>query len=90
MTRYTMQCDTTSKTMSHGEQYKMTLYTIKSKGFVTDLNYFTENILDQPLWGNKYITNNIGKTKSVLFLRNGIRSGIRTAGDLNFMNGILE
>ena len=61
-----------------------------NKAFVTDKKSFEESILRQPLWGNKYITKNNGKTKNVLFLRNWIRSGIMKVGDLKFLNGFLD
>ena len=46
--------------------------------------------MNQPLWGNKFITKMIRGKKIVLFLRNWIRSGIRKVGDLVFTDGILD
>ena len=43
-----------------------------------------------PIVGNKYITTLVAGQRSVLFLRNWIRSGIRKVGDLVFTNGILN
>ena len=40
------------------------------------------------MWGNKFIFTSINRKKSVLFLRNWIRSGIRNVGDIIFVNGI--
>ena len=61
-----------------------------NKAYVSDKPFFERSILNQPLWGNKYITHNIGRKKCVLFLRNWIRSGVRIVGDLPFKNGILD
>ena len=47
-------------------------------------------IMNQPLWGNKYITKITKVQKNILFLRNWIRSGIRKVGDLIFTDGILD
>ena len=47
--------------------------------------------IDSTITGNKFL---IGfarpKKKNVLFLRNWVRSGIRTVGELVFRNGILD
>ena len=61
-----------------------------NKAFVCDKNYFENTIMNQPLWGNKYITHMTRCKKNVLFLRNWIRSGVRKIGDLVFRNGILN
>ena len=61
-----------------------------SKAYVSDESTFQQSILNQPLWGNKYITHYVGCEKSVLFLRNWIRSGFRVVSDLPFINGILD
>ena len=61
-----------------------------NKAYVSDKPFFERSILNQPLWGNKYIPHNIGRKKCILFLRNWIRSGIRIVGDLPFTNGILD
>ena len=46
--------------------------------------------MNQPLWGNKYISTNIKRKKNVLFLRNWIRSSINIVSDLKFKDGILD
>ena len=46
--------------------------------------------MNQSLWGNKFITHDVGCKKNVLFLRNWIRSGVREVGDLTFTNGVLD
>ena len=61
-----------------------------NKAFVSDKNYFENTIMNQPLWGNKYITHMTRCKKNVLFLRNWIRSGVKKIGDLVFSNGILN
>ena len=61
-----------------------------NKAYVSDESTFQQSILNQPLWGNKYITHYVGCKKSVLFLRNWIRSGVRIVSDLPFTNGILD
>ena len=61
-----------------------------NKAFVSDRPAFVNTIMNQPLWGNKYITIMIRRKKNVLFLRNWIRSGIRKVGDLVFINGTLD
>ena len=61
-----------------------------NKAYVTDESTFEKSVLNQPLWGNKYITYYVGRRKNVLFLRNRIRSGIRVVGDLPFRNGVLD
>ena len=57
---------------------------------MTDLQTFKEEIWDQPLWCNKYITQHVGQTKSVLYLRNWIRSGVNKISDLHFNDGRLD
>ena len=61
-----------------------------NKAFVSDRLAFVNTIMNQPLWGNKYITIMIRRKKNVLFLRNWIRSGIRKVGDLVFIDGTLD
>ena len=61
-----------------------------NKAYVTDESTFEKNVLNQPLWGNKYITYYVGRRKNVVFLRNWIRSGVRVVGDLPFRNGVLD
>lgn len=61
-----------------------------NKAYVTDQFTFVNNIMNQSLWGNKYITSHRGCKKNVLFLRNWIRSGIRKVGDLRFRNGTID
>ena len=58
--------------------------------FTTNKTLFEQSIMNQIVWGNKFITFNTGKKKNVLFLRNWIRSGIRTVKDLGFQNGMLD
>ena len=58
--------------------------------FVSEKSYFESTIMNQSLWGNKFITHNVGCKKNVLFLRNWIRSGVRKVGDLIFTNGVLD
>ena len=61
-----------------------------NKVFVTNMPCFIDNIANEYLWGNKYITHNIRKKKNALFLRNWIRSGIRNIYHLRFIDGILD
>ena len=61
-----------------------------NKAYVSDRPDFVSTIMNQPLWGNKYITILIRNNKNVLFLRNWIRNGIRRVGDLVFTDGILD
>ena len=61
-----------------------------NKAFVNDKDTFVKNILTQPLWGHKFITEYARPKKHILFLRNWVRNGIRTVGDLVFRNGILD
>ena len=61
-----------------------------NKAYVNDESFFEKSILNQPLWGKKYITHYIGRRKNVLFLRNWIRSGVRIVDDLPFRNGVLD
>jgi hypothetical protein len=58
--------------------------------FACDRTDFEESIMNQSLWGNKFITHNIKRKKNVLFLRNWIRSGVRNVKDLQFKDGILN
>ena len=58
--------------------------------FVTDQDTFKNDILNQPLWGNKFISTNNRRKNKVLFLRNWIRSGINKISDLKFVNGELD
>ena len=51
---------------------------------------FEETIMNQSLWGNKYIIHNNKGKKNVLFLRNWIRSGVRNVNDLHFKDGLLD
>ena len=59
-----------------------------NKAYVSDRAAFVNTIMNQPLWGNKFITKMTRGKKNVLFLRNWIRSGIRNIGDLVFIDGI--
>ena len=61
-----------------------------NRAFATDEFEFINNIRNQPLWGNKYITALVAGQRSVLFFRSWIRSGIRKVGDLVFTNGIFN
>jgi len=61
-----------------------------SKSFRIDKDTFDKTILNQPLWGNDYITVRRKGKKNVLLLRNWIRSGVRFVKDLMFVNGILD
>ena len=47
-------------------------------------------LLNQCIWGNKFICIRKRSTKSVLFLRNWIRSGVNKVGDLKFVDGKLN
>ena len=58
--------------------------------FVSKKSYFESTIMNQSLWGNKFITHNVGCEKNVLFLRNWIQSGVWKVGDLIFTNGVLD
>lgn len=58
--------------------------------FASNKAEFEDTIMDQKLWGNKFITYTKRGKKNVLFLRNWIRSGVRKVKDLNFNDGILD
>ena len=58
--------------------------------FVSDLETFKDNIVNECIWGNKFITIRQGVKKCVLFLRNWIRSGVNKISDLKFVDGKLE
>ena len=62
----------------------------QQKAFVSDILAFVNTIMNQPLWGNKYITIMIRRKNNVLFLRNWIRSSIRKVRDLVFIDGTLD
>ena len=57
---------------------------------VTDINEFKQNIYNEYIWGNKFITRNTRHKKTVLFFRNWIRSGVRKISQLKFIDGILD
>ena len=40
-----------------------------NKIYVTNKDHFLQNILTQPIWGNKHVTKKVGRKKKVLFLR---------------------
>ena len=61
-----------------------------NKVFVSTLDEFKENIVNQCIWGNKFITFRQGNKKCVLFLRIWIRSGVNKISDLKFINGKLN
>ena len=65
-------------------------FTYYNKALVTDKDLFENTIMNQSLWGNKYVVSIANGKKNVLFLRNWIRSGVRVIGDLRFKNGILD
>ena len=41
-----------------------------NKAYVCDEELFRRSILNQPVWGNKFITKLVRRKKSVLYLRN--------------------
>jgi hypothetical protein len=61
-----------------------------NRAHATNVDTFQTNIRNEMIWANKFITKNIGKKKSVLFLRNWIRSGIVFVSDLKFVDGVLD
>ncbi len=63
-----------------------------SYGYARGASYeiFCNNILNQPLWGNCFVSVNHKKKKSTLLLRNWIRSGENNIGDLKFINGEVD
>ena len=65
-----------------------------NKAYVLDETKFKDNIMNQVLWGNKFLTiqrTSTGrKKKDTLYLRNWIRSGINKISDLKFNNGVLD
>ena len=61
-----------------------------SKAFTLDFDTFTSTILNQPLWGVRFITKRKGDKKNVLLLRNWIRSGVRYEKDVMFIDGIVD
>ena len=69
--------------------YKEVL-TAFNQAFVTDLEGFKQNLADQYIWGNKFVSVRKRNTKCVLFLRNWIRSGVNKIGDLKFLDGKLD
>ena len=61
-----------------------------SKAFTLDFEAFKNTILNQPLWGNRFITITKRDKKNVLLLRNWIRSGVRYVKDVMFTDGIVD
>ena len=61
-----------------------------SKAFTLDFRSFKSTILNQPLWGNRFITIRKGDKKNVLLLQNWIRSGVRYVKDVLFIDGIVD
>jgi len=61
-----------------------------SRAFLTENDTFKQSILNQPLWGNRFITIRKKGKKNVMLLRNWIRSGIRFVKDLIFVGGVLD
>ena len=55
-----------------------------------DEDDFKEGIMEQCIWGNKFIFVRRRKSKCVLFLRNWIRSGVNKIRDLCFIDGKLD
>ena len=61
-----------------------------SKAIFFDIEVFKSTILNQPLWGNKFISvKKKGKT-NVLLIRNWISSNIVFVKDLIFVNGVID
>ena len=58
--------------------------------YTTDEVDFKEGIMEQCIWGNKFIFVRRRKSKCVLFLRNWIRSGVNKIRDLCFIDGKLD
>ena len=56
----------------------------------TTVAHFKQDIMNQPLWGNKHLAPYIHKKRKVLFLRNWIRAGVRKVKDLKFIDGKLD
>jgi len=61
-----------------------------NSAFVTSKEQFLENILEQSIWRNKFITHIVQKKKNCLYLRNWIRSGVRKVKDLKCIDGYLD
>jgi len=61
-----------------------------NQAYVLDITDFKNNIYSMCIWANKFITVKKNKKKSVLFLRNWVRSGIRNIKDLRFIDGKLD
>ena len=53
--------------------------------FVSEKSYFESTIINQLLWGNKFITHKVVCKKNVLFW-----SGVSKVGDLISTNGVLD
>ena len=47
-------------------------------------------ILEMPLWGNKYITQKVGRHEKTLYYENWIQSNFTYVKDLKFTNGKLD
>jgi len=60
------------------------------KANTTDIEQFKKSIIREPIWGKRFIVIRRKKQKSVIFLRNWIRSGIVFINDLKFRDGILD
>ena len=61
-----------------------------NKVFVSSFDEFKENIVNQCIWGNTYITCRQGNKKCALFLRNWTHSGVNKISDLKFIDGKLN
>ena len=58
--------------------------------YTIDVDDFKEGIVEECIWGNKFIFVRRRKSKCVLFLRNWIHSGVIENGDLSFIDGKLD
>ena len=76
--------------MSNLSSFYKDVFRCFNKVFVSTLDEFKENIVNQCIWGNKFITFGQGNKKCVLFLRNWIRSGVNKISDLKFIDGKLN
>ena len=60
----------------------------KSKNVTED--FFKENIFSQNIWGNRFVNIMIKNTKTTLYFKNWVDSGIECIGHLRFVNGVLD
>lgn len=61
-----------------------------NKIFCLKQDLFENNIMNESIWGNKFITTTVRRKKNVLFLRDWVRSGVRIVNDLCFADGLLD